>query len=126
MQSKFKIAKEFNKIIAKACEDQSLKDFLKDEIDYDCSGLDFDDTAQLYDEYQDECIEWFNYFFEVAGMNALEFCKACDWDYVLDEENDKFLVTDTEKNKFLLVTSMFEHYCIELFNNMNKVHNSNK
>lgn len=118
MQSKFKISKEFNKIIAKACEDQPLEDFLEEEIDFDCSGLDFDDTSQLYDEYQDECIEWFNYFFEKTGMSPLEFCKACDWDYVLDEENDKCLVMDSDKNKFLLVTSMFEHYCIEIYNNM--------
>ena len=118
MQSKFKIAKEFNKIIAKACEDQPLEDFLEDEIEYDCSGLDFDDTARLYDEYQDECIEWFNYFFEKTGMSPQEFCTLCEWDYVLDEENNKFLVMDTDKNKFLLVTSMFEHYCIEIYNNM--------
>lgn len=118
MQSKFKIAKEFNKIIAKACEDQPLEDFLEDEIEYDCSGLDFDDTARLYDEYQDECIEWFNYFFEKTDMSPLEFCKACDWDYILDEENDRCLVMDSDKNKFLLVASMFEHYCIEIYNNL--------
>lgn len=124
MQSRFKIAKEFNKIIAKACENQPLEDFLEEEIDFDCSGLDFDDTARLYDEYQDECTEWFNYFFEKTGMSPLEFCKACDWDYVLDEENDRYLVMDSDKNKFLLVTSMFEHYCIEIFNNIS-VHNPN-
>ncbi|AZA17326.1 MAG: hypothetical protein HOU59_gp64 (endogenous virus) [Lactobacillus phage ViSo-2018a] len=45
MQSRFKIAKEFNKIIAKACEDQPLEDFLEEEIEEDCSGLDFDDAA---------------------------------------------------------------------------------
>ena len=118
MQSKFEISKEFNKIIAKACENQPLEDFLEEEIDFDCSGLDFDDTAQLYDEYEDECIEWFNYFFEKTGMSPLEFCKACDWDYILDEENDRCLVMDSDKNKFLLVTSMFEHYCIEIFNNL--------
>ena len=118
MQSRFKISKEFNKIIAKACEDQPLEDFLEEEIDFDCSGLDFDDTAQLYDEYEDECIEWFNYFFEKTGMSPLEFCKACDWDYILDEENDRCLVMDSDKNKFLLVTSMFEHYCIEIYNNL--------
>lgn len=125
MQSKFKIAEEFNKIIAKACEDQSLEDFLKEEIDYDCSGLDFDDTAQLFDEHKEECLDWLDFFFKKTGMNALEFCKACDWDYVLDEENDRCLVMDSDKNKFLLVTSMFEHYCIEIYNNMD-VHNSNK
>lgn len=90
---------------------------MEDEIDSDCSGLDFGDTAQLYDEYQDECIEWFNCFFETTGMNPQEFCTLCEWDYVLDE-NGKFLVMDTDKNKFLLVTSMFEHYCIEIFNNL--------
>ena len=118
MQSQFKISKEFNKIIAKACEDQQLENFLEEEIDFDCSGLDFDDTTQLYDEYEDECIEWFNYFFEKTGMSPLEFCKACDWDYILDEENDRCLVMDSDKNKFLLATSMFEHYCIEIYNNL--------
>ena len=118
MQSQFKISKEFNKIIAKACEDQPLENFLEEEIDFDCSGLDFDDTTQLYDEYEDECIEWFNYFFEKTGMSPLEFCKACDWDYILDEENDRCLVMDSDKNKFLLATSMFEHYCIEIYNNL--------
>lgn len=117
MQSKFKISNEFNKIIAKACKDQPLEEFLEEEIDSDCSGLDFDDAAQLYDEYQDECIEWFNYFFETTGVSPQEFCTLCEWDYVLDE-NGKFLVMDTDKNKFLLVTSMFEHYCIEIFNNL--------
>lgn len=125
MQSRFKIAKEFNKIIVKACEDQPLEDFLEEEIEEDCSGLDFDDAAQLYDEYRDECIEWFNHFFEKTCMSPQEFCVLCDWDYVLDEENDKFLVMDTDKNKFLLVTSMFEHYCIEIFNNLD-VHNIDK
>lgn len=118
-----KIADEFNKIIKEVCKTQPLEDFLEEEIDYDCSGLDFDDTAQLFEEHEDECLEWLDFFFKKTGMDALEFCKACDWDYVLDEENDRCLIMDSDKNKFLLVTSMFEHYCIEIFNNMNKVKN---
>ncbi|AZA17327.1 MAG: hypothetical protein HOU59_gp63 (endogenous virus) [Lactobacillus phage ViSo-2018a] len=58
-------------------------------------------------------------------MSPQEFCVLCDWDYVLDEENDKFLVMDTDKNKFLLVTSMFENYCTEIFNSLD-VHNIDK
>lgn len=113
-----KIADVFNKIIEEACETQPLEDFLEEEINEDCSGIDSDEAAQLFDEYEDECLDWLNYFFEKTGMSPLEFCKACDWDYVLDEENDRCLVMDSDKNKFLLVTSMFEHYCIEIFNNM--------
>ena len=116
-----KIADVFNDIITKACEDQPLEDFLVEEIEEDCSGLDFDDAVQLFDEYEDECLEWLDFFFKKTGMDALKFCKACDWDYVLDKENGRCLVIDSYKNKFLLVTSMFEHYCIEIFNNINKV-----
>lgn len=125
MQSKFKIAKEFDKIITKACEDQPLEDFLEDEIEEDCSGLDFDDASRLFDKYEDECLDWLDFFFKTTGLSALDFCIACDWDYFIDEENDKCLVVDSDKNKFLLVTSMFEHYCIEIYNKMN-VHNPNK
>ena len=119
-----KIAEEFSKIVEKAYKDQPLEDFLEEEVNYDCSGLDFDDTSQLFDKYEDECLKWLDFFFKKTGMDALEFCKACDWDYVLDKENDRCLVMDSDKNKFLLVTSMFEHYCIEIFNNMNKVKNN--
>lgn len=119
----YKITKEFNKIIEKACEDQPLENFLEEEIEADCSGLDFDDTAQLFDEYKDECLDWFYFFFKKTGLSALEFCTLCEWDYDYDKENDKYFVIDSDKNKFMLVTSMFEHYCIEIFNNLNQVKN---
>ena len=56
-----KIADVFSKIVEQACEEQPLEDFLEEEIDEDCSGLDFDDTTQLFDEYEDECLEWLRY-----------------------------------------------------------------
>ena len=69
-----KISDEFSKIVEKACEDQPLEDFLEEEVNYDCSGLDFDDTSQLFDKYEDECLEWLDFFFKKTGMDALEFC----------------------------------------------------
>ena len=64
MQNRPKIAKEFDKIITKACEEQPLKDFLEDEIEEDCSGLDIDDAVRMFDKYEDECLDWF----ECSGL----------------------------------------------------------
>ena len=85
------------------------------------SGLTLNAT-QLFDEHETNA-RMARFLLKDVWMRGV--LQACDWEYVLDKENDRCLVMDSDKNKFCSY-SMFEHYCIEIFNNMNKVKNIKK
>lgn len=117
-----KIADEFNDIIEDYCEDRSVTGFLEEVTgsdDYQ-QRINSIEAIQLYDENEDECVDWLNWLMTDCGLEPLEFATLRDWDYVLNIETGQFVIIDTDKNKIFIVNEMFASYCDELLGILTK------
>lgn len=100
MLKDLEIVKEFDKIIKEQTQDYDLAEFLKNECQY---GQDvftyYDETTELYDDYEDDCNEWLDDLVDETGLYPWEIFP--DWDIYIN----------SIYNKWYVIVAMFEQYC---------------
>lgn len=107
MLNDLSITNEFKEIVKDATKDRSLKGYLQDTCRY---GQDefvyYDETTELYDDYQEDCEKWLDNLVDETGLNPWDIFPS--WDYALD----------SKYNKWNIIVSMFEEYCDYLLEGM--------
>ena len=94
----YEITKEFEQIVDEASEGQSLISYLKEVRDYGQEYfIYYHETTDLYDKYASDCDDW------ASDLGMKPWDLFGDWD----------LSINSEQNKWLIVTAMFEQYCID-------------
>ena len=105
----YEITKEFSKLVDDACDGQSLKDYLQGVQDYGQQEFSYYyQTTDLYDKYRSNCQDWLENLVNNSGLKPWEIFEK--WDYV----------PGSETNKWIVVSEMFEEYCITRLDKINK------
>lgn len=96
----YEIVEEFEKIVDEATEDRSLKEYLEEVEDYGQNEFSYyEDTNILYDNYEQDCVEWLDNL--VSETRSKPWDLFDNWDYAVNSED----------NKYTVVAAMFEQYC---------------
>ena len=109
MLNQYEIENEFKIIVDDACDGQSLKDYLQGVKDYGQQEFSYYyQTTDLYDKYRSNCQDWLENLVSETGMKPWNIFEK--WDYV----------PGSEINKWIVVSEMFEEYCITRLDKINK------
>ena len=100
MLTELSITKEFKDIIEDETEDCDLREFLSGQCRYGQTVfVYYDETTELYDEYQEDCEAWLDNLVDEMGLDPWDIFP--EWDYAVD----------SIYNKWYIVISIFEEYC---------------
>ena len=109
MLNQYEIENEFRDIINETRKDQTLKDYLQGVKDYGQQEFSYyNQTTGLYDKYRSNCQDWLENLVYEKGMKPWDIFE--NWDYV----------PGSETNKWIVISEMFEEYCITRLDEINK------
>lgn len=109
MLNELSIVEEFDAIIKDETVDYDLKEFLSDQCQYGQTVfVYYAETTDLYDKYKADCQDWLENLVSETGMKPWDIFE--DWDYV----------PGSEVNKWIVISEMFEEYCITRLDKINK------
>jgi hypothetical protein len=109
MLNQYEIEKEFKSIVDGACDGQPLKDYLQGVQDYGQQEFSYYYQAtDLYDKYRSDCQDWLENLVSETGMKPWDIFE--NWDYI----------PGSEINKWIVISEMFEEYCITRLDKINK------
>ena len=109
MLNQYEIENEFRDIIDETRKDQTLKDYLQGVKDYGQQEFSYyNQTTGLYDKYRSNCQDWLETLVSETGMKPWDIFES--WDYV----------PGSEANKWIVISKMFEEYCIARLDKINK------
>ena len=109
MLNQYEIENEFKIIVNDACDGQSLKDYLQGVKDYGQQEFSYYyQTTDLYDKYRSNCQDWLENLVSETGMKPWNIFE--NWDYV----------PGSETNKWIVISEMFEEYCLDRLDKINK------
>lgn len=100
MLNELSIIKAFDKIIKEQTEGYGLREYLEDTLEYGQTAFSYyRETSDLYDRFRADCNAWLDSLVDERGLNPWEIFP--EWD----------IYPDSEINKWIVITSMFEEYC---------------
>lgn len=107
MLQKLEISRAFDEVIKEQTEGYGLREYLEETLMCGQTAFTYySETTDLYNRYSPDCDEWLEDL--VAEQDLKPWDMFPDWD----------IYPDSSRNKWAVITAMFEGYCSYLLDDL--------